>query len=192
VLFRSPSGVSLRAVVGDSRAARPSGRAAGENQRRRESLARDTRDEGGVPARGRRARADVAAAIRAHHPRRDRGLEESREGSQHQGGMSELKQRDYLVAKRGPLDGIRILDLSRLVAGNTLTGVLADFGAEVVKVEPEAGDTLRAWKTKDVATNWKLYARNKKSIALELRQPKARDILVKLVEKSDAFVESFR
>ena len=106
--------------------------------------------------------------------------------------MSELKQRDYLVAKRGPLDGIRILDLSRLVAGNTLTGVLADFGAEVVKVEPEAGDTLRAWKTKDVATNWKLYARNKKSIALELRQPKARDILVKLVEKSDAFVESFR
>ena len=106
--------------------------------------------------------------------------------------MSELKQRDYLVAKRGPLDGIRILDLSRLVAGNTLTGVLADFGAEVVKVEPEAGDTLRAWKTKDVDTNWKLYARNKKSIALELRQPKARDILVKLVEKSDAFVESFR
>ena len=106
--------------------------------------------------------------------------------------MSKLKQRDYLVAKRGPLDGIRILDLSRLVAGNTLTGVLADFGAEVVKFEPEAGDTLRAWKTKDVATNWKLYARNKKSIALELRQPKARDILAKLAEKSDAFVESFR
>jgi formyl-CoA transferase len=106
--------------------------------------------------------------------------------------MSKLKQRDYLVAKRGPLDGIRILDLSRLVAGNTLTGVLADFGAEVVKVEPAAGDTLRAWKTHDVATNWKLYARNKKSIALELRQPKARDILAKLAEKSDAFVESFR
>jgi len=106
--------------------------------------------------------------------------------------MSELKQRDYLAGKRGPLDGLRILDLSRLVAGNTLTGVLADFGAEVVKVEPQAGDTLRAWKTKDVATNWKLYARNKKSVALELRKPEARDILLKLVEKSDAFVESFR
>ena len=106
--------------------------------------------------------------------------------------MSELKQRDYLAGKRGPLDGLRILDLSRLVAGNTLTGVLADFGAEVVKVEPQAGDTLRAWKTKDVATNWKLYARNKKSVALELRKPEGRDILLKLVEKSDAFVESFR
>ncbi len=106
--------------------------------------------------------------------------------------MSELKQRDYLAGKRGPLDGLRILDLSRLVAGNTLTGVLADFGAEVVKVEPRAGDTLRAWKTKDVATNWKLYARNKKSVALELRKPEGRDILLKLVEKSDAFVESFR
>jgi len=66
---------------------------------------------------------------------------------------------------------VRVLDLSRLVAGNTLSGALADFGAEVVKVEPAAGDTLRAWKTKDVATQWKLYARNKKSIALELRKP---------------------
>src|SRR5258708_24638989 len=103
-----------------------------------------------------------------------------------------LRKRDYTPGKRGALDGIRVLDLSRLVAGNTLTGVLADFGAEVVKVEPQAGDTLRAWKTKDVATNWKLYARNKKSVALELRKPEARDILLKLVEKSDAFVESFR
>jgi len=106
--------------------------------------------------------------------------------------MSGLRQRDYLAGKRGPLDGIRILDLSRLVAGNTLTCVLADFGAEVIKVEPEAGDTLRAWKTKDVATNWKLYARNKKSVALELRAPRARDILLKLVDKADMFVESFR
>jgi formyl-CoA transferase len=62
----------------------------------------------------------------------------------------------------------------------------------VVKVEPAAGDTLRAWRTKDVQTNWKLYARNKKSLALELRKPEARELLLKLVEKSDAFVESFR
>jgi crotonobetainyl-CoA:carnitine CoA-transferase CaiB-like acyl-CoA transferase len=106
--------------------------------------------------------------------------------------MSRLKQRDYLTGKRGPLDGLRVLDLSRLVAGNTLTGVLADFGAEVIKVEPHAGDTLRAWKTKDVSTNWKLYARNKKSIALELRKSAAREILLRLAEKCDVFVESFR
>lgn len=103
-----------------------------------------------------------------------------------------LKQRQYTPLKQGPLDGVRVLDLSRLVAGNTLTGLLADFGAEVVKVEPAAGDTLRAWRTKDVQTNWKLYARNKKSIALELRKPEARELLLKLAEKSDVFVESFR
>ena len=103
-----------------------------------------------------------------------------------------LKQRDYTGGSGGPLAGVRILDLSRLVAGNLLTGALADFGAEVVKVEPEAGDTLRAWKTRDVATNWKLYARNKKSLALELRNARARELLLQLVEKADVFVESFR
>ena len=103
-----------------------------------------------------------------------------------------LKKRSYTPGKRGPLDGVRVLDLSRLVAGNTLTGVLADFGAEVIKVEPAAGDTLRAWTTKDVQTNWKLYARNKKSVALELRKPEARELLLKMVEKADVFVESFR
>ena len=103
-----------------------------------------------------------------------------------------LKKRDYAPGATGPLAGIRILDLSRLVAGNTVTGFLADFGAEVIKVEPAAGDTLRAWSTKGVQVNWKLYARNKKSLALELRKPEARDILLKLVETSAVFVESFR
>jgi len=103
-----------------------------------------------------------------------------------------LKKRDYTPGKRGPLDGVRVLDLTRLVAGNTLTGVLADFGAEVIKVEPQVGDTLRAWRTRDVEVNWKLYARNKKSLALELRKPEARELLLKLAEKADVFVESFR
>jgi formyl-CoA transferase len=106
--------------------------------------------------------------------------------------MASLRKRDYTPLKHGPLDGVRVLDLSRLVAGNTLTGLLADFGAEVVKVEPAAGDTLRAWRTKDVQTNWKLYARNKKSVALELRKPEARALLLRMVEKADVFVESFR
>ncbi|MGE5615664.1 MAG: CaiB/BaiF CoA transferase family protein [Bacillota bacterium] len=103
-----------------------------------------------------------------------------------------LKKRDYEPGSAGPLDGIRVLDLSRLVAGNTVTGFLADFGAEVIKVEPAAGDTLRAWSTKGVQVNWKLYARNKKSLALELRKPEARDILLKLAESAAVFVESFR
>ena len=103
-----------------------------------------------------------------------------------------LKQRDYIGPGRGTLDGVRVLDLSRLVAGNTLTGVLADFGAEVIKVEPEAGDTLRAWRTQEVQVNWKLYARNKKSLALELRNPESKALLLKLAAKADLFVESFR
>ena len=90
------------------------------------------------------------------------------------------------------MHGVRVLDLSRLVAGNTLTQVLADFGAEVIKVEPPAGDTLRAWKTRDVETNWRIYARNKKSLALELRNPAARALLLELVATAQVFIESFR
>ncbi len=85
-----------------------------------------------------------------------------------------------------------MLDLSRLVAGNTLTQVLADFGAEVIKVEPPAGDTLRAWQTNGVQTNWKIYARNKKSLCLELRKPEARKLLLDLVPFAAMFIESFR
>jgi crotonobetainyl-CoA:carnitine CoA-transferase CaiB-like acyl-CoA transferase len=103
-----------------------------------------------------------------------------------------LHRRDYAGAAGGALAGVRVLDLSRLVAGNILTGALADFGAEVIKVEPEAGDTLRGWKTRGIETQWKLYARNKKSVALDLRRDEAKALLLQLVERADAFVESFR
>ena len=66
-----------------------------------------------------------------------------------------LKQRDYAPRAPGTLDGVRVLDLSRLFAGNLLTQILGDFGAEVIKVEPPAGDTLRAWRTNGVSTHWK-------------------------------------
>ncbi len=103
-----------------------------------------------------------------------------------------LKKRDYAPGARGALSGVRVLDLSRLVAGNTLTQVLADFGAEVIKVEPPAGDTLRAWQTNGVPVTWKLYARSKKSLCLELRKPEARELLLKLLPSAAIFVESFR
>jgi len=103
-----------------------------------------------------------------------------------------LAKRDYDPKARGTLEGIRVLDLSRLVAGNQLTQVLGDYGAEVIKVEPPAGDTLRAWQTRGVAINWKIYARNKKSLGLELRDPEARELLLKLVPSAAVLVESFR
>src|SRR5438067_9152759 len=102
------------------------------------------------------------------------------------------KKRDYAPQARGALEGVRVLDLSRLVAGNTLTQLLADFGAEVIKVEPPAGDTLRAWQTNGVSTHWKLYGRNKQSLCLELRRPEARALLLRLVPSAAVFVESFR
>ena len=66
---------------------------------------------------------------------------------------------------RGPLNGVRVVDLSRLVAGNILTLQFADFGAEVIKIEPPEGDTLRSWKVRGIETAWKVYSRNKKSVA---------------------------
>ena len=85
-----------------------------------------------------------------------------------------------------------MLDLSRLFAGNLITQVLGDFGAEVIKVEPPSGDTLRAWQTAGVSTHWKIFARNKKSLCLELRKPEARALLVKLIPSAAMFIESFR
>ena len=105
---------------------------------------------------------------------------------------AKLKKRNYTPQARGALAGVRVLDLSRLVAGNTLTQVLADFGAEVIKVEPPAGDTLRAWQTNGVPVTWKLYARSKKSLCLELRRPEARELLLELVPSAAIFIESFR
>jgi formyl-CoA transferase len=103
-----------------------------------------------------------------------------------------LPKRFYEPGAGGTLTGVRVLDLSRLVAGNMLTQVLGDFGAEVIKVEPPAGDTLRAWQTNGVPTNWKIYARNKKSLGLELRKPEARELLARLIPTAAIFVESFR
>ncbi|WP_407175282.1 CaiB/BaiF CoA transferase family protein [Bradyrhizobium sp. STM 3562] len=106
--------------------------------------------------------------------------------------MSNLHARDYQPDRQGTLDGIRVLDLSRLFAGNVLTQLLGDFGAEVIKIEPPEGDTLRGWKTEGIETHWKIYARNKKSLCLSLRDPRAIEIIRKLVPSAQILVESFR
>lgn len=91
-----------------------------------------------------------------------------------------------------PLEDLRVLDLSRLVAGNMLTLVLADFGADVVKVEqPGVGDPLRTWKTNSLDLWWKVYARNKRSITLNLAHPQGRSLLLQMVGRFDVLVENF-
>jgi crotonobetainyl-CoA:carnitine CoA-transferase CaiB-like acyl-CoA transferase len=104
--------------------------------------------------------------------------------------MPETKE--FERENRGPLRGVRVLDLSRVVAGNMLSLLLADFGAEVVKIETPEGDPLRDWLVAGVATNWKVYARNKKSVCLNLRKPRAKELLLDLVETAHVFIENFR
>jgi crotonobetainyl-CoA:carnitine CoA-transferase CaiB-like acyl-CoA transferase len=91
-----------------------------------------------------------------------------------------------------PLDGLRVLDFSRLVAGNMLTLQLADFGAEVIKLEPGSGDPLRHWREDGVSAYWKVYGRNKKSIRLDLRTEGGKALLARLIPTAHVLVESFR
>jgi crotonobetainyl-CoA:carnitine CoA-transferase CaiB-like acyl-CoA transferase len=104
-----------------------------------------------------------------------------------------LPEKSFEPQMACPLDGVRVVDLSRLVAGNAVSSQLADFGAEILKIEdPRRGDPLRAWQTKGVSAHWKLYARNKKSVALSLRDPKGRDLLLDLINSSEVLIENFR
>ena len=92
-----------------------------------------------------------------------------------------------------PLDGVRVVDLSRLVAGNMVSLQLADQGAEVVKIEdPKTGDPLRAWRVNGLSLHWKIYARNKKSLAINLRPQAGRDTLLDLLAASHVLIENYR
>jgi len=104
-----------------------------------------------------------------------------------------IPKQTFEPGREGPLRGVRVLDFSRLVAGNMLSLQLADFGAEVVKVEsPGRGDTLRDWREAGVSVHWKVYARNKKSITLDLKASEAPGIILDLVSHFDVMIESFR
>lgn len=104
-----------------------------------------------------------------------------------------IHKKQFEATKTGPLSGVRVIDLSRLMAGNMLTLQFADFGAEVIKVEPpKSGDTLRNWKSDGISVWWKVYARNKKSVTLNTRSKAAARILKSLVSTADILVESFR
>ncbi|HWV00657.1 MAG TPA: CoA transferase, partial [Devosia sp.] len=92
----------------------------------------------------------------------------------------------------GPLAGVRVIDLSRLVAGNMISLQLGDFGADVIKVEPPQGDPLREWKEDGHPLFWKVYGRNKRSIALNLREAGDMASLRAMLRASDVFIENFR
>ena len=98
------------------------------------------------------------------------------------------------TAAHGPLTGLRIIEIGHFVAAPFCTRVLADLGADVIKIEPPQGDPVRQWgKQKDGASPWwSMHARNKRCISLNLKNKKAIDIVLRLAAGSDALVENFR
>lgn len=103
-----------------------------------------------------------------------------------------MKTLDLAPEANGLLHGIRVVDLSRLVAGNLTTHVLADYGADVVKVErPGKGDDLRAWRVAGIETFWKVFARNKRSLELDIHAEDGRDLLLRLIDSAQVLVENF-
>jgi crotonobetainyl-CoA:carnitine CoA-transferase CaiB-like acyl-CoA transferase len=102
------------------------------------------------------------------------------------------RQSTSLRTAPGPLWNVRVLDLSRLVAGNMLSSQLADFGADVIKLEPTEGDPLRHWQENGVSVWWKVFGRNKRSLRLDLRSDDGKSMLRKLIPDAQILIESFR
>ncbi|MCJ0764863.1 CaiB/BaiF CoA transferase family protein [Variovorax terrae] len=103
----------------------------------------------------------------------------------------------------GPLAGLKVVELGQLIAGPFAAKTLADFGADVVKIEPPAdprrpgsagGDPLRQWRLLKDGTSvwWQVQSRNKRSLAMDLRQPEAQDIVRRLAAEADVLIENFR
>ena len=94
---------------------------------------------------------------------------------------------------KGPLTDIRLIELGQLIAGPFCGQLMADMGAEVIKVEPPGtGDPMREWGRGDFPLWWTVCARNKKCITANLREPQGQDLVRRLVAKSDMLLENFR
>ena len=95
----------------------------------------------------------------------------------------------------GPLAGLKVIELGQLIAGPFAAKTLADFGADVIKIEaPEGGDPLRGWRLIKDGTSvwWQVQSRNKRSLALNLKDPEAQEIVRQLAQSADVLIENFR
>jgi formyl-CoA transferase len=95
----------------------------------------------------------------------------------------------------GPLLGLKVLELGQLIAGPFAAKTLADFGADVVKIEPPgSGDPLRLWRLLKDGTSvwWQVQSRNKRSVALDLKDPSAHELVRRLADEADVLIENFR
>jgi crotonobetainyl-CoA:carnitine CoA-transferase CaiB-like acyl-CoA transferase len=99
-----------------------------------------------------------------------------------------------MTGARGLLSDLRVVEIGHFVAGPFCTRLLADLGADVIKIEPPNGDPVRQWGRQFNGNSlwWSLHGRNKRSVTLNLKHPKAASIVLRLVERADALVENFR
>src|SRR5262245_43055463 len=100
-----------------------------------------------------------------------------------------------MAEPRGALAGVRVIEMGQLIAGPFAGKTLGEFGANVIKIEaPGSGDPLRNWRLLKNGTSvwWQVQSRNKRSIALDLRNPEGQDIARKLIDEADVLIENFR
>ena len=100
-----------------------------------------------------------------------------------------------LPPSSGPLADLKVIEMGQLIAGPFAAKTLADFGAEVIKIEsPKSGDPLRVWRVMHEGTSlwWQVQSRNKKSLSLDLRQKEGQDIVRELIKNADVLIENFR
>jgi formyl-CoA transferase len=93
------------------------------------------------------------------------------------------------------LSGVRVIEMGSLIAGPFAAKTLGDFGADVIKIEPpKTGDPLRSWRTAEGTTSvwWHVQARNKKSVAIDLRHAEGQDLVRRLASEADVVIENFR
>src|SRR6185437_12177337 len=93
-----------------------------------------------------------------------------------------------------PLSGLRVIDLTRVLSGPFCTALLGDLGAAVIKVEAPEGDSVRGQGAIKDGLSWYFaqFNRNKRSVRLDLRKAEGREVLARLIERSDVLVENFR
>jgi len=93
----------------------------------------------------------------------------------------------------GPLEGLRVIEMGSLIAGPFCGQLMGDMGADVIKIEaPGDGDPMRQWGQGPKPAWWRVIARNKRSVSLDLRKPRGQEIARELVAKADILVENFR
>lgn len=99
-------------------------------------------------------------------------------------------------ANRGPLKGLKVIEMGTLIAGPFCGQILGDFGADVIKIEdPKTGDPMRQWGRslpKGLSPWWPVIGRNKRSIGLDLRTAEGREIARRLIDQADVLIENFR